>query len=73
MEFKKEYDDKLIELGIRDKFVANIEADKEYQRKPKTILKAINSQEAFEFFVSFAFYWDSTPEGEDFWRTISEK
>ena len=66
--YQTPFDDKLIELGVKEKWSAN------YARRgswPSEIL--FPSGNAFNDFIDRSFDWKSTPEGFAFWNEISKK
>lgn len=72
--FKPEFEKKLKELKIKTKFVKNwiankwnISSDPEYARHC-----ALNAVEWKEFII-WAFNWDLTPEGHNYWDEIYHK
>jgi len=67
---KPEFDEKLKKLRVKTRFLNNL---KKKRANPKMILQRLNAYETFNEFISWAFYWEDTPEGYDYWDEISLK
>lgn len=70
--FKPEFETKLKKLRIKTKFVKNLHTIKDYGM-PYNIYygkKQFENAEIWSDFICYAFSWDKTPEGEDFWYNI---
>ena len=71
IKLKPEFEAKLKELGVYEKWCFNFK-----NRKPEDGLNMsineLNSYSSFEFFIAESFYWRNTPEKADFWHEISE-
>lgn len=65
--YQTPFDDKLIELGVKEKWDANREAllRSDYIIPLKT--------DSFFEFIDFSFFWSTSVEGFDFWNEISKK
>ena len=65
--YQTPFDDKLIELGVKEKWDTNREAL--FQSGYIIPLKLDN----FSEFINFSFFWSTSVEGFDFWNDISNK
>lgn len=65
--YQTPFDDKLIELGVKEKWDTNREAL--LQSDYIIPLKLDN----FSEFINFSFFWSTSVEGFDFWNEISKK
>lgn len=77
IQFRPEFETKLKELGIRDKFVNNLfdpkwlyEYDRQHYKKFRNI--ALSTDDWY-YFINYAFYWGNSPEGHEYWLKISQK
>jgi hypothetical protein len=62
--FKKEYDDMLVKLHVKDIFTRNfLQLNGDYE--------SLNESEDFNDFILCGFPWDETPEGLEFWDNIA--
>lgn len=66
--FKPEFETKLIELGIKEKFMANYEAD---DSPLHLSVEQLNECKNWKTFISCAFYWNRKDLA--FWDEISLK
>lgn len=67
------YDDKLIELGVKEQFDTNIlnaMQDEGWQLVNKPFME---KAESFHAYVVAAFNWNTTPEGGVFWYNVAIK
>ena len=65
--FRGDYVAKLKELGAWEQFKEN------YKKEPATSIINLNLADSFYWFISKAFTWDETPQGDKFWIDISRK
>jgi hypothetical protein len=63
---KTEYFYKLKALGVYDQWVVNIKSQFGTPSCRADLMREWNS------FIIWSFYWESTPEGPDFWELISK-
>lgn len=73
--FKSEFETKLKQLKVKTKFVNNLRNAKKLEytnNSMENIIELLNCFNSFEFFISYAFYWENTPEGCGFWMNISK-
>ena len=68
-EFKKEYANKLKELGVCKQFMDNLES----QTVSDIQLDYISRAPDFHQFVQRSFLWEPTPEGWTYWKELSYK
>jgi len=69
--FKKEFEDKLNKLGVKEQFINNIlnHDDDDNTR----MLEKLNEEDTTWFrFIARAFTWYNSPEKQDFWEKIAE-
>jgi len=66
-ELKPEFFDKLVELGVYEKWEEAWKND-----YPVSRIGVLNEYEYFCDFIGASFFWDATENGSDFWITISE-
>ena len=65
--YKTLFDAKLIELGVKEKWDANFEAqEKDWPLDP------LEETNCFMDFIVRSFEWEKTTEGEEFWSEISK-
>lgn len=72
---KKEFNDKLIKLGIRNQYCANLLS---YIKDKLGIplqphLNYLNKLKSWDKFIAQSFSWYLSLEGYDYWLEISEK
>jgi len=70
VEFKLEFEGKLHKLNIRDKFIKNIKTQRCLSQEK---VDALNNLSSWASFISSAFAWFSTPEGNEFWYNIHKQ
>lgn len=70
IKIKPLFDKKLKELNVRSQFIKNLSLNPVVP--PSIQINSLNDEENWHNFLSFAFNWDDTPEGHDFWKRISE-
>jgi hypothetical protein len=67
---KPEFEAKLQNLGIKDKFLKNC-------RNPNyninTYIKELNEVKTWYDFITQSFCWKNTPEGFEYWQNIANK
>jgi hypothetical protein len=75
---KKEFDDKLRKLRIRQKFVRNIITCDRHNMSmkgytPEEVISHLNDYVNWKHFIIHAFDWENSPEGHKFWNSIMNK
>lgn len=71
--FKPEFEAKLKQLKIKTKFVNNCKKVKWPEHQAIRIKECFNTTNNWLHFIVYAFHWDSTPEGYDYWFKIARK
>ena len=73
IKFKAEVEDKFKQLGVRDQFMNNflVPSRTENPTALLTAVEALNQRPGWNAFISFAFNWNETPEGHQFWSEVS--
>lgn len=72
IKFKKEYDDKLEELGVKTKFISEFKKDCELRKESiKKGLIYLNKQPTFIDFFTGSFYFGNSDK--EFWTNILNK
>jgi hypothetical protein len=70
--FKPEFEKKLKKLKIKTKFVKNWKANKWATSNPTANRELALQVNSWEEFIMYAFGWNMTSEGYDYWYNISE-
>lgn len=75
---KKEFDDKLKQLRVKQRFVRGILTCERHGMSlknlhPKQLIKELNKLTSFRLFINLAFNWADSAEGHEFWSNISNK
>ena len=68
--FKPEFEKKLKELRIKTKFVKNWIANKWFSNDPKYCRERALNAVGWKEFMIWAFSWELTPEGYEYWNQI---
>ena len=72
-ELKKEFKDKLLKLGVYRRWRKNfIDYCNSKYVDTDTRLQSLNEEVEFYSFIGWSFFWRFTPEGQNFWRQVSE-
>jgi hypothetical protein len=72
--FKPEFEQKLEELGVRDKFINNLVTLCDKDRLREFLNACENDKfDDFECFIIYSFDWEMSLEGCDFWEILSSK
>lgn len=68
--FKPKFETKLRRLGVRSQFMKNIVREARGVKLNEK-LSFLKQQKEWDDFIAWAFTWENTPEGHDFWQKIS--
>lgn len=74
--YQTPFDDKLIELGVKEQFDSNVDAclkEAQYSGIPERFIHRIETAPSFDVLIGESFIWSKTPEGHEFWLEISKK
>ena len=74
-QLKKEFKDKLLELGVYKQWRKNLIERRKYLGDDDIDghIESLNQEKAFCDMILASFLWELTPEGHDFWHNISLK
>lgn len=73
--YQTPFDDKLVELGVKEKFDNNLQIrlNRVAGKYEELVLRDILESTTFSKLVYRSFNWSKTPEGHEFWLEISKK